>query len=367
MIETMAPDHGLLKVLQDSPLAAAERLLRTHPPSVSTADAEDFAMSHFGRLVTARQLSGERDRNFLVVDEAGWSAVLKFYNAADDAETRALQHGALIHVHSRDPSCPVPEILPPLQGGEEVVASVHGDEVAAVMISCLPGVNPAAADLCPALRADVGRVVGALSVALSDYRHPRAARAILWDMMVVAQLRPLTAFIEDPSRRAAIDRWLCHFEADVLPATRALPSQPIHNDLSLSNLLVDPARRHRVLGVIDFGDIVQAPRIGEFAVAASYFIDPEEDVAQSVSEILCGSGPALRLWRDEVALMPDLIRARLATRILLSGWRAQLFPENRVYILRSNLAAWALWERLAGEDAAALAGRIAALSEGVLA
>lgn len=346
-------------------LLAAERLMRSAPPAVTAEAAEAFTTRHYGRAVTATALSGERDRNFLVADGAGWSAVLKFYNAADDAETRALQNGTLAHLQARHAACPVPAIIPPLQGGQEVVATIDDQSVAAVMISRLPGVNPQAADLSPGLRADVGRVVGALSLALADYRHPGARRAILWDLMLLAGLRPLTRFIADPPSRQSVADWIDHFEAEVLPAARRLPHQPIHNDLSLSNLLVDPARRDHVLGVIDFGDIVHAPRINEFAIAASYFTAATEDPAVAVAQLIGGIGPDLRLERDEVLLLPALLRARLAVRILLSGWRAQLFPENRTYILRSSQAAWALWHRLAAEDSKALAERIATLSAGV--
>ncbi len=360
-------NEGLFAARQNSALAAAEHLLRTPPPDVSGAEAEDFALRHYGRKASARLLTGERDRNFLISDANGWSAVLKFYNSADDAPTRALQHGALAHVHARDPVCPVPQICPSLDGKEEVVTARGGIEMAAVMVSRLPGVNPVAEDLSPALRADVGRVVGSLSRALADYAHPRAARAILWDMMLVAELRPLAALIDTPDQRASVEVWLDHFTASVLPAMRDLPHQPIHNDLSLSNLMVDPARRDRVTGVIDFGDIVHAPRINEFAVAASYFIAPTGDLAQSIAEILQGIGPDLALLPQEVTLIPDLIKARLATRILLSGWRAQLFPDNRTYILRSNLAAWTMWQMLEAEGTEALSRRLLSLAEGVLA
>lgn len=351
----------------DSPLDAAERLLRTPPPDVLAAEAEEFALHHYGRTVSARLLSGERDRNFLISDKTGWSAVLKFYNSADDAATRALQHGALAHIHARDPACPVPEIYPSTDGGEEVVIDRNGVELAAVLISRLQGVSPVAADLSPALRSDLGRVIGSLSKALADYSHPGAARAILWDMMLVAELRPLTALIDAADRRVSVEHWLDHFANNVLPATVDLPHQPIHNDLSLSNLMVDPARRDRVTGVIDFGDIVRAPRINEFAVAASYFIAAQGDPAASIAEILRGIGPDLTLLPQEVILMPDLIKARLGTRILLSGWRAQLFPGNRTYILRSNRAAWTMWQMLEAENTEALSRRLLSLAEGMLA
>lgn len=351
---------------RDSPLIAAERMLRTPPPAISVTQAEAFVQLHYGRCVSARLLSGERDRNFLVAEASGWSAVLKFYNAADSAETRALQHGALTHVRRCAPTCPVPEIVPTLEGTEEVTARLRDADVAAVMIAHLPGVTAAAQDLSPELRTDLSRALGTLSRALADYDHPCAGRAILWDMMLVAELRPLSTFIEDVEARRSIQRWIDTFEAEILPATRRLPHQAIHNDVSLSNVLVDPEHRARVVGIIDFGDIVRAPRVNEFAVAASYFISPSEEPATAMFQLLRGAGPSIRFERAEIELLPSLVQARLATRILLSGWRAKLFPDNHAYILRSNRAAWRNWEKLASEDAAKLGNRIATLCDGVM-
>jgi Ser/Thr protein kinase RdoA (MazF antagonist) len=359
-------------ILADAPIfaassfALAEALLRTPPPEVSESGAEDVFRRYYGREARARLLSGERDRNFLITEADGRSSVLKFFNPIDDTATRALQNGALRHVHAHTVDCPVPEIQAAFDGCDEVIVGLRGTEMAAVMISLLPGVNPVATDIGPALRADIGRVIGLLSHALSGYSPANAGRAILWDMMHVAELAPLATLIADAPRRTAIERFLARFAETVRPATSNLPHQVIHNDLSLSNILIDPIRRDRVTGVIDFGDIVAAPRINEFAVAASYFIAPGTDPMVPVAEILAGAAANLILHREEVALVPDLIRARLATRILVSGWRAQLFPENSAYILRSNLAAWALWESLAEEQAEVQSHRLLTLLDKVL-
>ncbi len=336
-------------------------MLRTPPPDITEVQAESLAAIHYGRKCQALRLSGERDRNFLMSDGTGWRAVLKFFNASDDAPTRALQHGALDHIRLRDPGSPVPEMIPTRDGRREVVIEQSGLSTAMAMISCLPGVNPVAADLTAPFRKQVGREIGRLSRALADYDNPGARRAILWDMMMVGALHPLAAFIEPADRRASVANWLEHFTREVEPAAANLPHQPIHNDISLSNLLIDPEDRFSITGIIDFGDIVHAPRINEFAVAASYFTAPDDDPASAMADIILGAAGDIAFEPREIALLPDLVKARLATRILLSEWRAQLFPENRTYILRSNSAAWALWARLADQDSGQLAERISAL------
>lgn len=348
---------------QDFVMGSAERLLRTPPPTVSAAQAVRFVRDHYGRDVDATLLSGERDRNFLISDAAGWSAILKFYNASDDAPTRALQHCALVHVRSHRPDCPVPHLYPTRDGRDEATGEVDGVGVAAVMIGRLPGVSPVAARLTCGLRANVGRIAAELSVALADYDHPEAGRTILWDIMQIGRLRELAGLIPEPELRAAIERWLDAHVAETLPEMRSLPHQPIHNDLSLSNVLVDPESRSKVVGVIDFGDIVRAPRVNEFAIAASYFLTPADDPALAIAEIVRGGAPVLRLSVEEIRLMPELLRARLATRILLSGWRARLFHDNRDYILRSNRAAWQIWHRMDQVSASELSERVVELSE----
>lgn len=366
MLEKRLVGDSIFPFFEEAPLIAAERQLRAPSPNFSEAEAEEVVRRHYGIDGKASLLTGERDRNFLITTGAGASWVLKFYNSADDKPTRALQHGALSHIRARDPDFPVPEIHPELGGGEEAMVERSGVKTPAVLITRLAGVNPEVKNINATLRGNVGRAIGRMSWALSDYVHPRADRVILWNMMLVAELRPLARYIEAPEARASVERWLGRFAAEICPAADGLPHQSIHNDVSLSNLMVDPARRDRVTGVIDFGDMVRAPRINEFAVAASYLIRRGDDLAEVVAEILNGAGSGLGLTSAEVLLLPDLIKARLATRILLSEWRAQLFPENRTYILRSNLAAKAAWEQLENEDTVNQANRLLSLCERVL-
>ena len=47
------------------------------------------------------------------------------------------------------------------------------------------------------------------------------------------------------------------------------------------------------------------------------------------------------LTPDELALLPGLIRARLAMVVCIGGWRAARDPGNADYILRNNRLSWA--------------------------
>jgi Ser/Thr protein kinase RdoA (MazF antagonist) len=42
------------------------------------------------------------------------------------------------------------------------------------------------------------------------------------------------------------------------------------------------------------------------------------------------------LTEDEIALLPDLILTRHLTTVMITHWRASLYPDNAEYILRSE-------------------------------
>jgi Ser/Thr protein kinase RdoA (MazF antagonist) len=44
----------------------------------------------------------------------------------------------------------------------------------------------------------------------------------------------------------------------------------------------------------------------------------------------------LPLTEDEIALLPDLILTRHLTTVMITHWRASLYPDNAEYILRSE-------------------------------
>jgi hydroxylysine kinase len=252
--------------------------------------------------------------------------------------------------------CPVPRLVRTRQGGEACEIAAGGRTCPAILITVVPGAPGDLARGSAALRRDVGRTAAALGLALAGYDHPAARRVLLWDLMQLDRFSGVVDAVSDPVRR----RWLAatveRFAGEVRPRAAGLPAQVIHNDLNGGNVFVD---RDRVSGVIDFGDMVWAPRINEVAVAANYCMAAERDPVAAIGEVLDGYDTLRPLDEAEVDLLHDLVSARLALRILMYQWRAALFPENRDYILRNGEAARLLADRFAA--AAPGAGRDAVL------
>jgi hydroxylysine kinase len=95
-----------------------------------------------------------------------------------------------------------------------------------------------------------------------------------------------------------------------------------------------------VTGIIDFGDMVETPLIVDLATASAYQIVPDEDPLQVLGEFVAGYHAASPIEPEEFSVLFDLVKARLVTTLVITAWRASLYPENRTYIMRNAGQAW---------------------------
>lgn len=308
--------------------------------------AAQAARNHYGLEGDIVALSGERDRNFLLRPASGEAMVLKFSNPAEDEAAIAFQIALLQHIEREGPRLPAPRVRLTCNG--TALASITdglGANVALHAISLLPGVPAQGLPSSETLRRNIGHALGQTALALTAFRHPGAGRVLLWDIMQAPNLRVVLACVQDPARRRFIAAFLDRFEHDLMPRLRHLPSQVIHNDLSASNIMLASAQDPTVVGVLDFGDAVHAPRINDLAVAASYHLADSTAPLDPIAGMVAAYEGLVPIEAQERAALPDLILARLVIRTIINEWRSARFPDNRAYIQRNMRQAWALLDR----------------------
>ena len=132
----------------------------------------------------------------------------------------------------------------------------------------------------------------------------------------------------------------------VLPRFGNLRWQVIYNDLNPSNVLVDPDDPDRVVGIIDFGDMVRAPLIVDVAVAATYQLRHTPDPFEAATQFIAAYHSVTPLEETETDLLFDLVATRLAMSVIINTWRATLYPENRDYIMRNVRPNWNVLKQL---------------------
>jgi len=305
---------------------------------IAVAEAEAIAWQEFGIRGRAERLSGERDENFLIRTAEEVDFVLKIAHPSENARQMQFQTRALLHVPKRDSLLPVPRVLPARDGRHEAqICDRDGRTRAVRVVTYLPGVMAAHLPLIgPSLRRAVGQTLARLDMALADFADPADTFELSWDVTRCASLRPMLAAVAQPADRERAERALDGFERNVVPALPVLAHQVIHNDLTPFNVLVAEEEDSRIVGIIDFGDMIRAPRINDLAIACAYHIGAKGDPLLPLLDIVAAYCAEQKIQREECDLICDIVAARLAITILITEWHAAHNPENRVYILKNH-------------------------------
>lgn len=326
-------------------------------------DASAIAARLYGITGPASRMSSERDDTFRI-DAGGARYTLKIANPAEDPRALDFQDGALLHLEMRCPEVPVPRLVRTLDGAVQGRLADEGSPPRIVrMLTFLDGALLHAVPASIGQSGAIGAALGALDCGLADYSGTPPAGSLLWDMSHAADLRRLVTHV-GPDLRSDVAAIFDEFADRVLPATDSLPRQIIHNDFNPHNIVVDPADPARVTGIIDFGDMVFAPRIFDVAVAASYHLR-HPDWRDHLAALMGAYGAKNRLTAPELDLLPLLLKTRMAMTITISEWRAADRPAEAAYIRRNHPLAVAGLKHLSSIADRDLTGFISGLMEGL--
>jgi 4-aminobutyrate aminotransferase-like enzyme/Ser/Thr protein kinase RdoA (MazF antagonist) len=339
--------------------------LASPPPAFAADAARQILAAGFGVAATSLSpLAGERDQNFRAGTAGGDRFLLKISNPADGLPVMDMQTAALAHIEQADPGLPVMRTLPTAAGEPWLeVPGPDGRDYPVRLFSFLPGQTmPNSALTVPAIRS-VGEVTARLGRALRGFFHPAADYEILWDLSRALTLRPLLGHLADGGRRAQAERILDRFEDRVAPALPRLRAQVIHADMSLDNVLLD--ERLQVSGIVDFGDMTHAPLVCDLAVAVADVLHGRDDAVTAAETLIAGYASVTPLESGEAALLADLVAARLATEIIVTGWRGALYPDNTAYAVGSEPGARSFLDSIEAAGLDEVGRRFAAAASGL--
>lgn len=327
-----------------------QQMLTTTPPAFSMDEAVHIAAQSFGIEAEATPLVSERDQNFKLRTNNGDFFTLKITNHAEKLEAVDFQNRALLHVADRDPSLPLPRVIPTREQQLYDRVEKSGNSYIVRVLSWLEGnvLHESAIDLSLSLK--LGELLASLGAALKDFDHPGSNPPSLWDMKRASGLRDLLIHIDEAGLRQLITQTLDQFETSSKPVLNSLRTQVIHNDMNRGNVLVDKTDSTRISGIIDFGDMVKSPLIIDLAVAASYQLQEGDDPLAGVLPLIAGYHRVTPLQQAELNILTDLIRTRLITSLLISSCRVKLFPENADYLMTSHDSARRFLAQLADLD-----------------
>lgn len=301
----------------------------------------DLLKLRYGKKTRLRRLTTEKDDTFFAECSDGGRFVAKISNPDEKAGEISLEVDAIDHVSTVDPTLPVPRVVATLDGKRWFQhEDEHGQARKVRLLTFVQGTLMEKISLSIPQREISGKIAGRMRLSLKDFEHPFENRELPWDIKQLPKLAYLLDYVEKSRQedvRTCIDRYI-NIEGELLTCRR----QVLHNDFTSSNVLVDASHPDFVTGVIDFGDVVNTYVVADLAVALLSQLPPsgEDDMLNGARDLLRGYLAVADLTDLELRLLPHLIAARLCTRILITTWRAQQFPENAGYIRRNMDGAW---------------------------
>ncbi|CAN5395345.1 phosphotransferase [soil metagenome] len=258
---------------------------------------------------TAVRLETERDDTFRIGDY-----VLKIAHPSDPFDVIDFQTQALLHASATDASLPLQHVHRSRSG--DLQPLVNGR--IARMFSWLPGTLVQQFELDDAELALLGATLARLARALRGFDHPAARRPLAWDLLQFDSLRQLLA--SRPELGWVFER----YDEVVVPRVGELPMQVIHNDFHPENVLASRSDPGFVSGILDFGDAILSARVADVAVACAYL------PAAGIRHFVAGYQRITALEPVELEVLPHLVTARLAARILINEWLAPGSPSDRM-------------------------------------
>ena len=320
------------------------------PQMTTEAWWEKVILRQYGIQASLAPLDGEYDLNFAVRKDGVLTHVLKVMRAGCERSLVEMQCEALDHIVKRSPELAVPHVVR-THGGLlfVVVDDQWGAERLIWLITILPG--RLYSDVRPqplSLVREVGVTLAKLDRALEGFSHPALDRALKWDMRRSGWIGDHIDLIHGKNRHALVRQIVTAFETALLGRLTALAVTPIHNDANDYNILVDPsADGFQLSGIIDFGDMIAAPRVAGLAVAGAYMVLGQERPIAALAQLVAGYNDIHPLSDEEIALVYPLVLTRLAVSVINAALTKLEKPDDP-YVTISERPAWAFLEDSSG-------------------
>ncbi|MEY2841704.1 MAG: hypothetical protein RLY74_845, partial [Actinomycetota bacterium] len=296
-------------------------------------DALEILSDQWGISAEISALTGERDLNYEV--KSSPKRVLKIYPKTSDADLEflKLQDRVLLSLKS-------------LARTPEPIASISGETTvrfgtgSARLLSWMEGEMWAGSNSRDV--AELGKCVALVDQKLTKFELTESEtklldRDFIWNMMQAEKILNRLDLITDQKLRVAVSGEVSEFKENVLPKLKQLKSQLIHNDANDWNIVCGEK-----IQLIDFGDIILAPRIVGLAVAASYVALDSNDPTFEISKLVRGYHSISPLTLNEIELLLPLTRVRIAMSIANAALQLSENPNNSYLGISQNKTPGAL-------------------------
>lgn len=297
--------------------------LLKYAPRLLVEEAELLASDLYGVNGCAEPLPGERDQNFHLTTESGDEFVLKISNANEDLSFLEAQSQAMAHLKSVVEFCPA--LIPTKSGKDIVQVSTEIASHYVRLVTYIPGEPLAVAKQTTSLLNDFGRRLGIITRHLWPFDHEAFHRDFHWDLANgMSIIQTYSRHLPD-NERQLVERCANSFAESLVPLLPKLPVSVIHGDANDYNVIVE---NDRVVGLVDFGDMIHSYTVGELAVGIAYVVLDKSDPLHWAKAVVSGYASEWSLDANELEALWSLVLLRLCMSICLAAQQQEQQPEN---------------------------------------
>jgi Ser/Thr protein kinase RdoA (MazF antagonist) len=323
-------------------------------PHFTIAESVHLARRFYGLSAASAPLPSERDQNFALITTTGERFVLKIAMSIEERATLELQNAALKHAAGRVLHLSLPRLIRASDGADIVtIRGAGGQNYFMRLMSWLDGEvfvhTPRPHD--GALLASLGTAMAELDLALQGFPAPAMHRELYWDLKRANLALAHLALLPDEQQSVVLQYMNAWDKVD----WNSLRHSLIHGDVNDYNVLV---RGGRVIGLLDFGDMVYSAVVCDLAIVLAYALLEESDPLAAALPIVHAYHVRFPLTQAEIQALYPLMTARLCMSICYAAHSAQI-KSGDAYQLVTADPAWRLLQRLAElpKDAAAVVFR----------
>jgi Ser/Thr protein kinase RdoA (MazF antagonist) len=311
-------------------------------PSLTAAAALELAKSQYGLVGEISALPSERDQNFLISRPQGDKFVLKVANLHDPPELLDFQNQAMRLVRTRVADCRVPQLQCTLEGLEITRvrnARSGGDHCVRVLDWIDGDVLAKSASRGPALFESIGDGMAKVGAALRGFSHPAMHRVLQWDLRHAGMARE-NARLLPADKRIHVETLFSLWERIEWTDLR---HGVIHGDANDYNIIVGDGR---MMGLLDFGDMVYTATVCDLAIALAYVMLDEPEPLLVASRVIRAYQRCQPLTAAEQQALYPLILCRLAMSVCYAAHNRARNPDDPYQVV-TEAPAWHLLDRLA--------------------
>jgi Ser/Thr protein kinase RdoA (MazF antagonist) len=259
-----------------------------------------------------------------------------FWRDAGSSAAVIWQHGVVSRL--ADAGHPVARPIRSREGALTEEAETGGRRVLMQASEWLTGTPLEDAQVSSTLLHEIGRTAARLHLDLQREAAPPDLPGHAWEITrsratIEASLERLRRDSSPNARLVSLaERVVGILRSEVEPVLGGLPRAVVHHDLHDSNLLVGPSpRATAVVGILDFGDMLESVRVSEPVIAAAYAARNSRDPLAALHAVMAGWAETVPLTTDEAAVALPLAAARLTANAAV--WTSRLGTTRGFYAM----------------------------------